>query len=142
MPAVSDRPLALAAGTAADLMHGDLASIPHDATFPDALAFLIDHNITAAPVVGEWGEPVGVLSVTDLLIHVRACVSADPAGPVDAAPVASLMTPAVFSVNADDSAAAVVRDMLRSRVHHLFVTDEAGKIVGVISTCDVLRHLG
>ena len=141
MPAVSDRPLAMAAGTAADLMHGDVASLPHDAPFADALAFLIDHNITAAPVVGEFGEPLGVLSVTDLLIHVRACVSADGDGPIEAATADRLMTPAVFAVSADAPAAAVVADLVRTKVHHLFVTDAAGKIVGVISTCDVLRHL-
>ena len=141
MPAVSDRPLALAAGTAANLMHGDVASIRHDTPFADALAFLIDHNITAAPVVGEFGEPVGVLSVTDLLIHVRACVSADCNRPVDAAITDRLMTPTVFTVNVDAPAAAVVADLVRTKVHHLFVTDDAGKIVGVISTCDVLRHL-
>jgi CBS-domain-containing membrane protein len=141
MPAVPDRPLALAAGTAADLMHGDVASIPHHTPFADALAFLIDHNITAAPVVGELGEPVGVLSVTDLLIHVRACVSADCDGPIEAATADRLMTPTVFAVSADTPAAAVVADLVRTKVHHLFVTDGAGKIVGVIGTCDVLRRL-
>src|SRR3954447_1027571 len=142
MPAVSDRPLSLAAETAADLMRGHLASLPYDATFPEAVAFFIDRNVTVAPMVGDRGEPVGVLSVTDLLIHVRACVGAGCGGSelVDA-PAAELMTPTVFAVDARTPAAEVVRDMLRSRVHHLFVTDDAGAIVGVISTCDVLRHL-
>jgi predicted transcriptional regulator len=142
MPAVPDRPLSLAAGTAADLMHGDLGSLSHGATFSEALAFFIDRNVTVAPVVGGRGEPVGVLSVTDLLIHVRACLGPGCGGTglVDAA-VAELMTPTVFAVGARTPAAEVVRDMLRSRVHHLFVTDDAGAIVGVISTCDVLRYL-
>jgi predicted transcriptional regulator len=143
MPAVSDRPIALAAETAADLMRGHLASLPYDATFSEALAFFIDRNVTVAPVVGDRGEPLGVLSVTDLLIHVRASVVPDRGGGgrVEPASAADLMTPTVFAVNADIPAAEVVRDMLRSRVHHLFVTDDAGKIVGVISTCDVLRRL-
>ena len=51
------------------------------------------------------------------------------------------MTPTVFAVDARTPTAEVVRDMLGSHVHHLFVTDDAGAIVGVISTCDVLRHL-
>src|SRR3954469_2774919 len=111
MPAVSDRPLALAAETAADLMRGPLASLPHDATFSEALAFFIDRNVTVAPVVGDRGEPVGVLSVTDLLIPARACVGPDRGGiaPVDA-PAAELMTPTVFAVDARTPAAEVVRD--------------------------------
>ena len=72
MPAVADRPLSLAAGSAADLMRGDIASIPQNATFQEALAFFIDRNVTVAPVVGDRDQPVGVLSVIDLLIHVRA----------------------------------------------------------------------
>jgi predicted transcriptional regulator len=141
MSAVSDRPLSLAAGTAADLMRGHLASLGHDATFSEALAFFIDRNVTVAPIVGDRGEPVGVLSVTDLLIHVRACVDTDCVGGIDPATAAELMTPTVFAVDVHTPATEVVRDMLRSRVHHLFVTDDAGAIVGVISTCDVLRHL-
>jgi predicted transcriptional regulator len=142
MPAVSERPLTLAAGTAADLMRGDLASLPRDATFSEAVAFFIDRNVTVAPVVGDRGEPVGVLSLTDLLIHVRASLdSAGRGGGSLGAAAAELMTPTLFAVDARTPAAEVVRDMLRSRVHHLFVTDDAGAIVGVISTCDVLRHL-
>ena len=143
MPAVSDRAMALAAETASDLMRRDLISIPGDATFSEALALLIDHNLTVAPVVEDRGGPVGVLSITDLLIHVRECVVPDRGGGgrVEPASVGNLMTPTLFAVDARTPAADVVRDMLRSRVHHLFVTDDAGKIIGVISACDVLRHL-
>src|SRR5258708_449256 len=123
MSSVSDRPLTLAAETAADLMRPELASLSQHATFPEALAFFIDRNVTVAPVLGERGEPVGVLSVTDLLIHVHACVDRDcrESGRVEAATAAKLMTPTVFTVSARTPAPEVVRDMLRSRVHHLFV---------------------
>src|SRR6478736_3077042 len=139
MPAVSDRRLALAAETASDLMRPDVAAVSHDTTFGEALAFFIDRNLTVAPVLGDRGEPVGVLSLTDLLIHVRECVVPDRggAGGVGAASAERLMTPTVFTVGTRAPAADVVGDMLRSRVHHLFVTDDAGRIVGVISARDV-----
>jgi CBS-domain-containing membrane protein len=142
MAAVSDRPLSLAADTAADLMCPAPPTLAHDATFLEALAALIEHNVNVAPVVGDRGEPVGVLGLTDLLIHVRASVP-DVAGGARVAPATAtdLMTPTVFAVDADTPAGAVVADMVRSRVHHLFVTDGAGKIVGVVSACDVLRRL-
>lgn len=143
MTAVTDQPLTLAAETAADLMRGGLVTLPEDATVAEALAFFIDHNITVAPVVRDGGEPVGVLSVTDLLVHVRACLVPDRggAGRVEPATAADLMTGIIFTVDARTPPAAVVRDMLRSSVHHLFVTDAAGKMIGVISTSDVLRRL-
>jgi CBS-domain-containing membrane protein len=142
MTAVSLRPLSLAADTAADLMAPDPPALSSDATLHEVLAALIDHNVNVAPVVGDHGEPVGVLGLTDLLIHVRASVP-DAAGGARVAPAtaADLMTPTVFAVDAHTPAADVVADMVRSRVHHLFVTDAAGKIVGVVSACDVLRRL-
>ena len=129
--------LLLAAETAADLM-SPVASIPQRASFPEAVAFFIDRNTTVAPVLGDRGEPVGVLSIADLLIHVRASAPADRIAP---ATVGELMTPTVFSVTPETPAADVIHDMLRSKVHHLFVIDPEGRIKGVVSACDVLQYL-
>ena len=52
-----------------------------------------------------------------------------------------VMTPAVFSVPPDTPAATVIRRLLALKVHRLFVVDEDGVLVGVISAADVLRHL-
>jgi len=139
MPRSIESRLVLTAKTAADLMSGPVASIPLRANFHEAVAFFIDHNVTVAPVIGERGEPVGVLSMADVLIHVRE--SAPTTNPVAPATAGNLMTPTVFSVTPETPAVDVIHDMLRSKVHHLFVIDADGKIVGVISACDVLQHL-
>lgn len=138
MATAADSRLTLHAETAADLMSHTVAAVSHDASFDEILAFLIDHNQTVAPVLGRRDEPVGVISLTDLLIHVRESGAGGSIAPVTAG---QLMTPTVFTVPPDAPAADVVRDMLRSKVHHLFVADEAGTIMGVVSTCDVLQHL-
>jgi CBS-domain-containing membrane protein len=138
MPTAIESRLCLAAETAADLMLAPVASIPHRASFQEAVAFFIDHNVTVAPVIGDRGEPVGVLSIADLLIHVRESAPEDKITPASAA---TLMTPTVFSVSPETPAAEVVQDMLRSKVHHLFVIDPDGRIRGVVSACDVLQHL-
>ena len=138
MPTTIESRLSLAVETAADLMSAPVASIPHLASFREAVAFFIDRNLTVAPVAGDRGEPVGVLSIADLLIHVRESAPADKIAPATAA---TLMTPTVFSVTPETPASEVVQDMLRSKVHHLFVADPDGRIMGVVSTCDVLHHL-
>jgi len=51
------------------------------------------------------------------------------------------MTPAVFTVDTDTPARTAVQKMLDLRVHHLFVADQDGVLVGVISSCDILRRL-
>jgi CBS domain-containing protein len=60
---------------------------------------------------------------------------------VDKTRVRDLMTPAVFSVYPDTLAGEVIEEMLRLRVHHLFVVDRDSTLVGVISSLDVVRHL-
>jgi CBS domain-containing protein len=51
------------------------------------------------------------------------------------------MTPVVFSVAPDAAAAKVVQEMVALKVHRLFVVENTGVLVGVISALDVLRRL-
>ena len=138
MPTAAVRRLSLAAETAANLVAAEFASVPRGTPFEDLLALLIDRNVTVALVTGDRGEPAGVVTATDLLIHVRESAAGGRIAPATAE---GLMTPTVFTVPAETAAAEVVHDMLRSKVHHLFVTDEGGTIMGVVGTCDVLRYL-
>ena len=138
MATATDRLLFLAAETAAHLMSADTHALSRSATFDESLAYFLDRNAHVALVAGEFDQPVGVLSLTDLLIHVR---EGSTDGPIAPATAGELMTATVFSVPWDTPAADVVADMLRSKVHHLFVTGPEGTIMGIVSACDVLRHL-
>jgi CBS-domain-containing membrane protein len=51
------------------------------------------------------------------------------------------MTPVVFSVRPETPAAQVVEEIVAMRVHRLFVIDDTGVPVGVISAFDILRRL-
>ncbi|MBY0512367.1 MAG: CBS domain-containing protein [Gemmataceae bacterium] len=132
-------PLTLLADTAADLMTPGPVSLVASSTTAEAAAFLTAKGYGAAMVVDAAGRPVGVVTKTDLLVHARQHPAA--AGD-DATKVTAVMTPAVFSVKADTPAGSVVAQFLALNVHHLFVTDAAGAVVGVISPVDVLRKLG
>ena len=162
-------PLLLNARTAADLMTPNPVSLWEMATAREAACFLTERGISAAPVINEAGEPVGVLSQTDLVVHVRekidslaasksyeedfsefAEVPGEPRGiwsglkvehVDDKALVGDLMTPTVFTVRLDAPSARVVEDMLALRVHRLFVVDDGGVLVGVVTATDVLRRL-
>jgi CBS domain-containing protein len=157
--------LTLHAETAAEMMTPNPVSVREDATLREALGLLIDKGYTAAPVIDDAGRPVGVLSRSDLLIHDRETAEHLRVEPefyhknelkteagehlgrgfeverVDRTQVRDLMTPAVFCVEPEAMAAKVVGDMLNLKVHRLFVVDDNGILVGVISAMDVLRHL-
>ena len=130
-------PLTLLADTARDLMTPGPVSITSTATVAEATAFLTDRGFGAALVIDEAGHPLGVVTRTDLLIHDR-----ERAGNGAQTPVRNVMTEGVFSVQEGTPARSVVAQMVALNVHHLFVVDPAGVVVGVIGTLDVLRKLG
>ena len=126
--------LTLRARTAAEMMTPNPVSIGQDATVTEAAAFLTSRGISAAPVIDEAGRPVGVVSRSDILVrHQTASAGRTP--------VQSLMTPTVFCLLTDASAREVVETMVGLGVRRLFVVDDSGVLVGVISALDVLRHL-
>lgn len=52
--------------TASDLMNPDVLTVPEDMPIPELAAFLIDQEITGAPVEDADGNLVGVVSVVDI----------------------------------------------------------------------------
>ncbi len=157
--------LLLDAATAADLMTDQPVSVNQNAILREALTLLLDKGFHAAPVINEAGHPVGVLSRSDLLEHDRESVDhlhvvpefyrenelATSEGETlnegfeverfDAVRVRDVMTPAVFSVTPMTPAGKVINDLVSLHVHRLFVVDDQGVLVGVISTSDVLKRL-
>jgi CBS domain-containing protein len=148
--------LTLRAETAADLMTTNPVSIRQDATVGEAIAFLGDHGVSGAPVIDEAGRAVGVVTQSDLLIHQREGTGhlaperlphghRLPEGfhveTADPCPVSDVMTPGVFSVTLQTPASRVVAEMLALKVHRLFVVEDDGTLIGVISALDILRHL-
>lgn len=155
--------LVLHAETAADLMTKNPLSIRCDATIHEAAAFLIEREISGAPVVDDAGRAVGVISHTDIVRHDSEAGSrrSDDAAfyregdgrcppalrefiygkQTEAVRVGDVMSPVVIQVSPGDSALSVVAKFLALKIHRLFVVDESGTPVGVISALDILRCL-
>ncbi|OWK35908.1 HPP family protein [Fimbriiglobus ruber] len=128
----------LTAEIARDLMTPGPYSIADVATVEQATAFLTDRGFGAAVAIDLAGHPVGVVTKTDLLVHARerdAKITTEPGT------VRDVMTPAVFSVREETTARSVVEQLITLNVHHLFVVDRTGVVVGVISPMDVVRRL-
>ncbi len=132
--------LTLKARTAAELMTETVVSIPEDAPLRAAVATLVDRGISGAPVVNEAGRAVGVISLSDVVVHDRNGAGfGRPAASTGL--VRDVMTPVVCAVRPDAPARLVMEEMALLRVHRLFVTDADGVLVGVIAASDVVRHL-
>jgi CBS domain-containing protein len=158
-------PIVLQAQNAADLMTENPVSISETATVEEAIALLVEKGFSAAPVIDQAGRAVGVLSQRDILIHDRERENylepiprkfedaslaehfGEPPGAGfqvvrgDGTVVRDIMTPMVFSVSPEAPAAKVVEQMLAMKFHRLFVVDDDGILVGVISALDILQRL-
>jgi CBS domain-containing protein len=117
--------------------------------FRDLVETLTDKQISAVPVVDSAGQPVGVVSEADVLAkqefhggrddipHDRASrerwyrALAHTAGEV--------MTTPVRTVHADEPLSVAARLLAEAKVRRLFVTDQDGRLVGVVSRRDLLR---
>lgn len=134
----------LLTATAADLMTPNPVSIQDDATVEEVIAFLADKGFSAAPVIDEAGHPLGVVSRSDILRYERDRIwrPVSPAPQPEQAPQArDLMTPAVFSAGPDTPAVKLAEQMVELSVHRLFVVDDDGVLIGVVTALDLLRHV-
>ena len=157
------KPLTLKCVTARELMTPNPISITSISTLKRALAFLIDHRFSAAPVINDAGHAVGVISMTDIMRFIKKQDALRPGrceyydntwldlpkdgyfgATVDGVAeteVHHVMTPMVFSVTLETPASQIIDAMLAENVHRLFVVDDAGVLIGVISTFDILKKL-
>ncbi len=111
----------------------EVLSLTRDATLAEAIAFLTERRIGAAPVLDD-GRVVGILSERDL-IH---CLHAD--GP-DALKkrVGDAMTAAVRSVSPDQPVIGALSLMTQRRIRHLPVLD-GETLVGFVSIGDLVKY--
>ena len=128
----------LQAKTAREMMTPGPYSVDETETVDQAAAFFTERGFGSAVVIDLAGHAVGVITKSDLFVHLRERAAGTKAEP---ATVREVMTEAVFSVKEDTPARSVVEQLLALNVHHLFVVDPAGVVVGVITPTDVIRKL-
>lgn len=148
--------------TARDIMNPEVMAIQDNLTVTEAAAFLVDQEISGAPVENEQGQLVGVISVTDI---VRATSSGGERYAPDHDPgfyvrgwedrvepedlkgyhfddegllVRDIMTPSVFAVESETPVREVARSMMESHLHRMLVVQD-GSVVGIVSTSDMLQ---
>jgi CBS domain-containing protein len=125
----------------ADLMQTQLKVVRTDDTISDALALLADSHVSGVPVVDESGHLVGVLSSSDILEALAE--HTDPAAReavFDETLVRDLMTPRPQSISPDATLRDAAQRLLYLEVHRLFV-ERDGKLMGVVSTSDLVRAM-
>lgn len=112
----------------------DIVTATEDETIADICRRLTQHKIGAILVTGPDGAIVGILSERDI---VKACAGHGSAALDRSA--SDLMTRSVVTVTPDDTIATVMERMTSGRFRHMPVLKN-GRIIGVISIGDVVKH--
>lgn len=102
-----------------------------DATIADASHVMVERGVGSIIVVAPGGEPLGI--VTDRDLRGRVLATRRSLGD----PIASIMSTPLAHVSAEAFVFEALLEMTRRNIHHLAVL-EAGKLIGVISSHDLL----
>lgn len=149
---------------AKDVMTGGVITLRRGLTLREALELLSGERISGAPVVDESGKPVGVLSVSDIILfqigkarrrmrrsfyYALPDYKGDmgkyefegvPEEILDSATVGGSMTQDLIIVAPDTPLVEVAETMVRERIHRVIVV-ENDRVVGVISALDMARAI-
>lgn len=130
-----------------DIMTLGAASIAHDAPLSQALRIMVDHRISALPVLDGNGHLLGIvtegdfvrsgaLAVTELL----SMDAADRAKALGSRTVEKIMTRNPTTIGPDASVGDAIQLMERHALKRIPVASD-GRVLGVISRADLLRML-
>ena len=117
-----------------DLMTTHVWSCPENGTVASAANTMLDHNCGFVPVVGNNGELRGVITDRDLCMSIVR-LDRRP-GEI---PLAEVCSGRIVACRPDQEVHDALQIMETARVHRLPVLED-GKLKGIISRTDVLRH--
>lgn len=148
--------------TASDLMNPAVLTVRDDMTVEELASYLVDNEITGAPVLDRRGRLVGVVSLVDIAEVASGNPRPGAARPgffqrvpegrlsdealerlrrgSDQLKVRDIMTPEIFTVSEDAAVSEVASKMLREHLHRLLVI-RGSEVVGIVSTSDLLGLL-
>ena len=111
----------------ADLMSKRVITAQPHHTIKHVRAKMNKNRILAVPIVGPDDEAAGIVTSSDLMN-----------GHIEQSPVNKVMTENVYKLPAYNNVDVAARVMRKRKIHHIVVTHEQ-KVVGIISSFDLLK---
>ena len=141
----------------ADIMTSDVVTLEAGGTIHEALVLMGENRVSAIPVVDREGRCVGILSTTDLVDMTRDVDDdlyqidlVDPtsrrflldrlAHSMGNEKIDSFMSETLTTVSPDSTLANATRKILKAGIHHLPVIDDEDRLVGIVSSLDILAE--
>ena len=147
-------------GTVADFMSRDVITVSPDTSIKDVLQLLADKHIGGLPVVDATQTLVGVISETDLLWQESGVTPPPYITLLDSIiylknpatyerdlhkalgqTAAEVMTKKPITIAPHQPLSEAARMMHDRHIHRLFVRDDQGQVIGVLTVGDIIRAM-
>ncbi|CAH6721068.1 5'-AMP-activated protein kinase subunit gamma [[Candida] jaroonii] len=123
-------------------LNKNLFSCNMDTPVIDIIHLLSEKSISSIPVVDEQGKLINVYEAYDVLTLVKGGIYTDLDLTVgDALLRRSEDFEGVHMCTVNDRLSTIMDTIRKSRLHRLFVVDDEGKLVSVITLSDVLKYI-
>ena len=134
--------------TVNDVMSTHVIAVRKLATFKEIATRLREHHVSAFPVIDDDNKVIGVVSEADLLAKealegtapgaFRRLTRPRERSQVNAVTAAGLMTSPAVTIGPGEPVSLAARRMYDKRVKRLPVTDDDGRLIGIVTRSDVL----
>lgn len=134
--------------TVRDVMTTKVIALREDADYKEIVTALRRFRVSACPVIDDSGRVIGVVSEADLLMKqteadlptglIRLSWRLAEQTKATAVTARQLMTAPAVCIRADEQLSQAARLMRERQVKRLPVVDPGGRLVGIVSRCDVL----
>ncbi len=145
---------------AKDIMNRQIITVTEEMTVDETARILLDNKISGVPVVDEQNKVIGIVSETDLIyrekhLHIPSFISIldgviflestkeleYQVRKMAAFKVKDVMTKKVLTIHEDTELEDIVDKIVEKKINRLPVIDSKGKLVGIVTRSDILRHI-
>jgi CBS domain-containing protein len=125
--------------TAKQLMNTSIITIGKDEDVYEAMRLMALNNVTGLPVVDDEGALVGIVTEKDILVLLCNCLE-DTGIDHAIGKVGEFMTRRIVCFHPEDSLSDIAECLSTSNFRRVPILDN-GKLVGIISRRDIIRHV-
>ncbi len=143
-----------------EIMNRNVITVNQEMTVDEVVKILLDNRISGVPVLDEAGKVIGIVSETDLIyreknLHTPSFISIlqgivflestkdleYQVKKMAAYKVKDVMTKNVITVSGEAELNSVVDIIIDQKVNRVPVIDHEGKLIGIITRSDILKHI-
>lgn len=122
------------------IMSRDITCARRDLDADRVAELMVLDHVGCVPVVEESGRPIGMITKLDLVERFVARDDARTDG-LAMQTAGTLMMPMSIALKEHATVAHAAALMATEGIHHLCVVDMEGRLIGVVSTMDIVRWL-